>query len=49
MHYSSGHFEKYSILSIRYSSFKIDPILPNIGSDDLSTEPHRNDWTDFFY
>ncbi len=31
-----------------YSSFKICPILPKLGSDDLQTELHRNDWTEFF-
>ncbi len=31
----------------RYSSFKICPILLKIDSDDLWTEPHRNDWTEF--
>ncbi len=32
----------------RYSSFKIGPIFPKIGRDDLWTEPHRTDWTEFF-
>ncbi len=35
-------------LFFRYSSFEIRPILPKIGRDDLWTEPHRNDWTEFF-
>ncbi len=43
-----SHIEVNTKLFFRYSSFEIRPILPKIGRDDLWTEPHRNDWTEFF-
>ncbi len=43
-----SHIEVNTKCFFRYSSFEIRPILPKIGRDDLWTEPHRNDWTEFF-